>query len=109
MNPLAPPYALATRRRRAMGETRCNSVWCRTNQRRIVVGRPYVTSNGGIVVLDSVVGPVRASFASWLLNRTRNNGVAFFTYRPRCGAPVRFRQRLAGPSPALVELPWRLR
>lgn len=109
MNPLSPPYALTTRRHKAIAETRCNAVYCKTNKRRLVVGRPYVTTHGGIIVLDSVVGPVRVSVPAWLLGRTRNNGVAFFTYRPRNGAPVRFRQRLAGPSPAVIELPWRLR
>lgn len=105
MNPLRP--ALSLLRRKQQQNNACASVWCTTNKRRIVAGRPYLSSSGGVLVLESVVGPVRVSFPQWLLNRGRNR-FALFTYRPQSGAPVRFKHRVSGPT-AVVELPWRLR
>jgi hypothetical protein len=101
MNPFRPPYRATIRRDP-------NCVFCKTNQRRLLVGRPYMTVSGGVLTLDSVTGPVRVTFPNWLINRGRG-GLAIFTYRPRYGAPVRLRQKLAGPNSAVVELPWRLR
>lgn len=109
MNPIAPPYALTRRQQQLRQPARpCASVYCSANRRQLLAGRPYLTQSGGVLVLDGVKEPARLSFAQWLLNRGRG-GLAYFTYRPRNGTPVRLRQQIAGPSPGIVTLPWRLR
>lgn len=103
MTPYRPP--LGSLMRRAPAAPACASVYCRQNERRLVAGRPYVTSTGGILTLDTILGAVRISVPQWLMHR--GGKLAVFTYRPRNAPPVRFRQRLLGG--AVVELPWRLR
>lgn len=96
MNPIAPPYALTRRQQpRQQAPRACASVFCSTNRRQLLAGRPYLTQSGGVLVLDGVKEPVRLSFSQWLLNRGRG-GLAYFTYRPRNGTPVRLRQQIAG-------------
>lgn len=95
-----------TARRAVITDARAVAVYCRQNHRRLVQGRAYATTGGGLVTLDSITGVSRWNLPAWIA--ARGGKLAVFTYRPpRNGASIRFRQRLIGG--AVVDLPWRIR